>query len=286
MATTEIEILPIVDVAKPEPDDLRMYSVTTILGALDKPALLYWAAEETAKAAVTVAKSLAQRVDEDGAEATVKWLRDARFRRPKGMRSAAELGTAVHDALEQLALTGAFPEVDDEVRPFIEQADRWMQKFQPTYEAAEATVYSEKFGYAGTLDAIAVVGGVRFLLDYKSTRRGFDSRGNPSAPYAETVALQLAGYRYADYVATWRPRRYEHLRRRYYLLGESEKAAAAPVPTVDGCLVLHLTPEHCEAFPIRADEGVFDAFLFTLECFRWINETSKTVMGAPLVVPE
>ena len=42
-----------------------MYSVTTIIGALDKPALLYWAAEETAKAAVTVAKSLPTRIEED-----------------------------------------------------------------------------------------------------------------------------------------------------------------------------------------------------------------------------
>lgn len=277
-----LQIFDEVNVAKPAPDDLRMYSVTTILNALDKPALMYWAAEETAKAAVSVAKSLSLRVEEDGEEATIKWLRDARFRRPKGMRSATELGTAVHDALEQLALTGQWPEVDDEVRPFVEQADRWMQKFQPTYLAVESTVFNETYGYAGTLDAIAEVDGVRFLLDYKSSRKSFDGRGKPTSPYPEQVGLQLSAYRYAEYLAAWRPRRYEYQKRRYYLMGTAEKEAALPVPEVDACLVLHLTPEHCEAFPIKADEEVFQAFLFTLECFRWLNETSKTIMGDPL----
>ena len=279
----ELQILETVDVAKPEPEDLRMYSVTTILGALDKPALLYWAAEETAKAAVNVSKSLAARVEEDGEAETVKWLRDARFRRPKGIRSAAELGTAVHDVLEQYALTGTWPtDLDEEVRPFIEQADRWMQKFQPTYEAAEMTVYSPTYGYAGTLDTIMTVDGVRFLGDYKTSRKSFDNRGKPTSPYPEQVGLQLAAYRYADYAATWRPRRYEHMLRRYYLLGMDERESAVPVPEVDSCLVLHITPEHCEAFPINADEKVFDSFLYVLESFRWLNDTSKTIMGAPL----
>ena len=34
----------LVDVKKPADDDLRMWSVTTIIGCLDKPALMYWAA--------------------------------------------------------------------------------------------------------------------------------------------------------------------------------------------------------------------------------------------------
>ena len=269
-------------VEKPAETDVRMYSVTTIIGALDKPALLYWAAEQTAEAAVTVAKSLPARIEEDGRPEVVKWLRDARFRKPRGQRSATELGTAVHDALETLALTGKFPDVDAEVRPFIEQADKWMQRFQPTYEAAEMTVYNATYSYAGTLDAVGTIDGVRFLIDYKSSRKSFDNNGKPTSPYPEQVGLQLAAYRYAEYAATWRPRRYEYMRRRYYLLGMDEREASVPVPGVDGCLILHLTPEHCKAFPIDAGEEAFNAFLYTLECYRWVNATSKRIMGAPL----
>ena len=41
-----------IEVDKPDDDDLSLWSVTTIIGALDKPALLYWAAQQTADAAI------------------------------------------------------------------------------------------------------------------------------------------------------------------------------------------------------------------------------------------
>lgn len=278
----DIDEIGAIDVKKPEPEDLRMYSVTTILGVLDKPALVYWAANETADAAVRQAKYLAQRVESEGKEAVAKALAGARFASPPGGRTAKALGTAVHEALEHLALTGEFPTVDDEVRPFIEQADKWMQKFQPVYEASEMTTYSPQYGFAGTLDAIATIDGVRFLIDYKTSRKSVDNQGKPTTPYPEQVGLQLAAYRYAEYAATWRPRRYEYQRRRYYLLGMDERETAVPVPEVDTGLVLHLTPEHCVGFPINCDRIAFDAFLYSLECFRWVNEISKKIMGDPL----
>ena len=77
----------------PDPDDLRYWSVTTIIGALDKPALVYWAANETAKAAVAEAPVWQARLENEGPESAVDYLKGARFRRPKGQRSAAELGT-------------------------------------------------------------------------------------------------------------------------------------------------------------------------------------------------
>lgn len=274
---------PADDNAKPQPDDLRMWSVTTILGTLDKPALIPWAAKETAQAAVNAADSLAIRIAEDGEAETVKWLSGARFRRPRGQRSATELGTAVHAACEEYALTGRRPDVDDEVVPFLDQFDDWLQKFSPSFEATEVTVYSPTWGYAGTLDAVAVIDGVRFIVDYKTTRKTTDAKGNPTAPYPEQVALQLAAYRHAEYAAVWRPRRTYEFRRRYYLLGESERARAVPVPEVDTGLVLHLTPAHAVAYPIRCDAPVHDAFLHVIEAHRWVNEESKTVMSNPLM---
>lgn len=273
------------DDAKPAPDDIRMWSVTTIIGALDKPALVYWAAEETAKAAVNEMDAWQGLADRDAADA-VDWLKRARFRRPVGQRTAAELGTAVHEACEQYALSGIAPELDDEVRPFFEQFDRWLQQFQPSFEATEVTVYSPTYGYAGTLDAILTIDGVRFLVDYKTTRKETDSRGKATGPYPEQVALQLAAYRHAECAAVWRPRRFEQYRRRYYLLGPSERERAVPVPEVDTGLVLHLTPGHAMAYPMRCDAPVHDAFLHTLEAHRWVNEASKHVMGDPLLVPD
>jgi hypothetical protein len=285
-ALTPTELLTPVDVTAPLPDDERLWSVTTIINALDRPALLYWAAEQAAEAAIAVARSLPARVDEEGREAVVKWLRDARFRRPKGLRSATELGTAVHDACELYALTGRAPEVDDEVRPYLQQFDRWCQKFQPSYEAVEMTVFSPTYGYAGTLDAImrigSVDGRVRVIGDYKSSRKSYDDKGNPSGPYSE-VALQLGAYRGAELAAVWRPRRVEQMCRRYYLLSPEERQLAVPMPEVEGGVVIHITPEHCIAYPVRCDRPVHEAFLYVVEAARWLFEMSKHVIGEPLV---
>lgn len=270
-----------VDQAKPDPLDERFHSVTTIIGALEKKALQYWSAEQTALSAVRVAGTLSGRIAEEGEDAVVKWLRDARFRRPKGQRSASELGTAVHDACESYALTGERPTVDADVLPYLEQFDRWCQVWQPIYLAAEAAVYNRTYGYAGTLDAIAVIGGQRVILDYKSSKRSVDADGKPTGPYPE-VALQLAAYRHCELMATFRARRFEQYRRRYYLLNDIERAAGAEVPAVDGGIVIHITPDHCDARPVRCDSAVFEAFCFTLECFRWLQGLSKSVLGPPL----
>jgi hypothetical protein len=271
-----------VDVPKPEAEDQQFYSVTTIIGVLDKPALLYWSAEMAAKAAVKVAGSLSARIEEDGEEAVVKWLRDAMFRRPKGERTAAELGTAVHAACEEYALTGVKPVVDDEVRPFLDQFDAWAHQAQPKYSAVETTVYSPKWGFAGTLDAIIEIDGQVLLTDYKTTKKSLDGKGKETKPYGQ-VGYQLAAYRFAELAAVWRPRRFERFQRRYYLLGPDEKEMAVPMPKVDGGMAIHITPEHCRAYPIRCDEPVFDAFLYILEAFRAESELSKAIVGKPLV---
>lgn len=285
MSTTTAELgqAP-VDIKDAEPDDLRLWSVTTVIGALDKPALVYWSAEQTALAAVAAVKSLPQRIEEDGETETVKWLTGARFRRPRGQRSATELGTAVHEACEEYALTGVRPDVDAEVAPFLDQFDRWLDRFQPSYQATEVCVYHPTYGYAGTADAFLTIDGTRFLADYKTSRNTLDGKGNLRTPYPEQVGLQLAAYAGAELAAVWRPRRMEKFRRRYYLLSESERAQAVPVPTVDAGLAIQITPESCEAYPINISEPVFEAFLHVQEAARWVNETSKKVMGPALEV--
>lgn len=283
--------LPAIEDAEQRAGDLALWSVTTILGALDKPALLYWAAEQSALAAIHNEATWRGMLADDDPKCkhadkncpVVKWLRDARFRRPKGMRSATELGEAVHKACERYALTGTRPDVDDEVRPYLERFDGWLQRFGPSYQAVETAVYHPDLGYAGTADAWLTIDGVRYIADYKSTRTATDDKGNPTTPYPEQVALQLAAYRHAKYAAIWRPRRVEKFRRRYYLLGPDERGMAVPVPEVDTGLCIHITPESCEAFPVVCDERVFEAYLAAQDSARWLFQDSRRVMGDPLI---
>jgi hypothetical protein len=293
---------PALDVDKANDDDMTLWSVTTVIGALDKPALLYWAAEQAAIAAIDSQATWQAMLNDAGRAETVKYLRDARFRRPKLTLGADQLGTVVHAVCETYALTRqkpgrdyiaeqvrthAAPSVDMDteiavVATMLDQFDRWLQRFTPSYQATEVTVYHPGWGYAGTLDAALTIDGVRFITDYKTRRDALDSRGKPQTPYPEQTGLQLAAYRFATHAAVFRPRRFEKYRRRYYCLNPDEQAMAQPVPEVDTGLIILITPESCEAFPIRCDEEVHLAFGYTLEAFRWLNETSRLVLGDPL----
>jgi hypothetical protein len=308
MTATDVQLgLPPDDVKKPDDADARLWSVTTIIGCLDKPALLYWTADETARAAIRTDRTWKAMLDEQGEEETISWLSGARFRGNKDQLTSAQLGTVVHSCCEQYALTGQRPQ-DNEIASFIrqenntltkggieretvvvnqmlDQFDRWLQLWQPSYQAAEVTVYSPTYGYAGTCDGFLTIDGVPLIVDYKTSRKSYDKNGKPTGPYPE-AALQLAGYRYAEMAAVWRPRRYEKYRRRYYLLSPEEQAAAVPVPDVEGGVIIHITPEHCEAYPVRCDKEVHERFLFVQEAARWHYEMSKDAIGLPMVKGE
>jgi ATP-dependent exoDNAse (exonuclease V) beta subunit len=291
-----------VEVDKADDNDLTLWSVTTILKVLSSEALLYWSAEQAAEAAIDNAATWQAMLTDRGRDETVKWLRDARFRRPKTALSAANLGSATHKVCEHYALTGERPDRDfvagwvehygssqvnvraetDVIGRMLVQFDSWLQRFQPSYQATEVAVYHPTYGYAGQADAFLTIDGVRFVADYKTSRAAVDSRGKPKTPYPDQVGLQLAAYRNAEYAAVWRPRRTEKYRRRYYLLSTAEREMAVPVPEVDTGLCIQITPESCEAYPIRCDESVHHAFLYTLEAFRWAQQTSKHVMGEAL----
>jgi hypothetical protein len=273
-------------VERPADTDERLWSVTTIIDqSSSNRGLIEWAAGETARAAVGGMKSLQAIIDDDGPDAAIDWLIGARERPRRGERTAKQLGTDVHRACETYALTGERPEVDAEVAPFLEQFDRWCQAHQPVYEAAEMTVYSPTYGYAGTLDAILKVDGARVVTDYKSSKKDVDNRGKPRTPWPD-VALQLSAYRFADFAGPWRTRRYSYYGRRYYLLGTDERADAIDVPDVDGGLCLYLTPERCEAYPVRCDEPIFTAFLYAVERARWSLQTQRTVLGDAIPAPQ
>lgn len=302
--------LAVIDDAKPEEQDLRLWSVTTIIGVLDAPGLKFWAAEEAAVAAVRQQATWRGMIEDCPESCThtsarecaaVKWLRDAMNRRPKDRLSSRDLGTVVHALCEDYALTGIRPDqdrVEHEIRAageasvnvdleapvanaMLDRFDGWLQRFTPSYQATEVVVYNTQYGYAGTCDAFLTIDGVRFIADYKTTREPRDGKDKPKTPYPE-VALQLAAYRYAQDAAVWRPRRTEIRWRRYYLLSEAERALAVPPPEVDAGLCIHITPEACEGYPVECGPNVFDAFLYIQEAARWHLQDSKKAIGKPL----
>lgn len=276
------------EVERPAEGDQPFVSVSTILHVIDKPALVAWAANETADAAIEMGgQALDTLIDKMGVDEVRNTLSRARFRGPgPGRKSAKDLGSAVHQACEVYALTGERPEIDDpEVGVFVDRFEEWCDKAQPTYTAAELTVYHPTFGYAGTADCFLDLDGLPVIGDYKTTRKGHDDRGKPTHPWPE-AALQLAGLRYAEMAATWRARRYGPTwNSRVYLLSADELAMADPVPPVEAGVIIHITPEACAAYPMVCDERVYETFLHCLELYRWNDGLAKVAVGPAIEYP-
>lgn len=243
----------------------KFWSVTTIIGGgLPKPALLPWGIKSVAEVAVAKRKTLLAMTSEcetggnctpgdwcSSCDAAVRWLKSAPYQQRD---KAADLGTKIHEAAEAYKLGKPMPPWPDDIAPSMAQFERFLLAFAPTFEQVEQTVYHRAQRYAGTLDAILTLSdGKRVIVDYKTGK----------AVYPE-VALQLAAYRYAEYMR---------------LPDNTE----APVPEVDAAAVLHLLPGSWQFIDVRADQEVFTAFLYARETFRFMEELSKRVIGEALL---
>jgi hypothetical protein len=136
---------------------------------------------------------------------------------------AAATGTGVHEALEAWFATGTLPATtDDREVPFVEQAIRWAEEWNPRPIHLEPECYSES-GYAGSIDGLFQIGHDTVLLDYKT------------GGVFEEASMQLAAYAHAD--------------RLYPRIGEEPCAVLSggececpwePMPPVDRLAVLDL----------------------------------------------
>ena len=184
------------DRARFYPIDGREYpSVTTIIDVLDKPALMWWAANMERRAMETalldVLSGTGARDPEWVLGEMAKHLTKAKaFLKEKD--KAAAIGTAAHAYVEWMTRkmlgekVGPEPVIPDPAAIAVESWKEWAASVDFSPICAERTIYSRRDGYAGTLDWIARVRGVVTLGDYKTSK----------AIYAESH-LQNTAYRVA-----------------------------------------------------------------------------------------
>lgn len=228
------------------PDEPRIVpGVTGILRVLDKPALMPWAQGLVAEAAIAHRSELEGWVSVGGVDGAVSLLRKAaETQRDK----AAGIGSEVH-ALAEALVKGQQVTVPPDLAPYVTAYLNWQAAFEPEFLAVEEMVFSD-VGYAGTLDAICVIAGETWLLDYKTSK----------GTYSET-AMQLAAYARADFIG--RP-------------GDAGKYA---IPPIDQYGVVHIRPEGAELIPYDVTDEDYEAFLHVLGAHRWRQGKAKTVVG-------
>lgn len=226
---------------------VKVPGVTTILKALPKDALINWAANATADAAVN-------RWDELAALPPAARLKELQGARYADRDAAANRGTAVHALGEQL-VAGKQVEMPDELAGHVESYVRFLDEFDVDPVLVEAVVMSHRHGYAGTFDLMADIRGERWLLDIKTSRSGI---------FGET-ALQLAAYRYAD---------------TYVTPSGTEKE----LPPVDRCGAVHVRADGYDLRPLEAGPEQHRAFLYLQQVAVW-TETSRDLVGDALTPP-
>ena len=227
----------------------RVPGVTTILGdGVPKPALINWAANSTAEAAVDRWDELTELSPSE----RLKTLQGARYEKTD---RAKKRGTEVHGYAERLVKGEKVEGIPDELRGHVEAYVRFLDRYDVDPILVEATVISYRYGYAGTLDLIAEI------TDGKGERRTLllDIKTNEKGIFGET-ALQLAAYRYADVYT-------------------DEAGTEFPMPAVDGCGAILVNSDEAKLIPCTADESVMKSFRIAAAMRDLVN-SSRDLGGA------
>jgi hypothetical protein len=185
--------------------------------------------------------------------------------------------------VEQYAVHGAAV-VPEGFEPWDEQIRRFLEEHQPVFQAAEAPVYNLRYGYAGTLDLILDIGGLRCIVDAKTTDKDPDDPEVRSLPPYAEVALQLVAYARAEMIGTSPATMRTVNRRRYYVYDPA--LGYEPMPPVEGALALVLGPTFYRLVPVAIDDQVWQCFGYVREAARWQLEVARRVLGPDITPPQ
>jgi hypothetical protein len=221
-------------------------SVTAILnGGVPKPFLVRWAAKAAAEYAIAHLDHLRHLP----AGQAIREIKHAPFTKRD---NAAEVGDLVHAAVEAHALGQPRPTVPDHAAGYLAGFDRFVADHTPGFLAAEQTVYSRRYGYAGTFDLLATLPDHGLtLLDVKTGNRVYPE-----------VCLQLAAYAAADFIG-------------------HPDTTEQPLPAIQAGAVLHLRPGSYQLLPVPIGRGVLEAFLSALAVFRFATDLAPTLLPDP-----
>lgn len=227
-------------------------SITNVIGVKSKPGIAYWGYKQCGLFVAENWQMVTDLAQKDPA-AVVDLVKGAPNR---STASSSDRGDLVHLWIERRIKSGGKEPTTEEIEQHPDRSARQMwvsflrieARYNPTWLHSETTVWSDKYGYAGTIDWMAEIGGAVTLGDTKT--------GNNVYP---EVGMQIAAAHNADYAINedGRP----------FTLPEAEKFA-----------VLHIRPRYARLSPLSNMDESFKAFLGLRACFEWQSVYSDGVI--------
>lgn len=227
-------------------------SITNVIGMKDKPGIAYWGYKQCG---LFVAENLdtINALAEKDKPAVVDLVKGAPNRSTAG---SSDRGDLVHLWIERRIKSGGVEPTTEEVEQNPDSSARQMwvsflrieARYKPEWLLSETTVWSDKYGYAGTTDWVARIGGAITLGDTKT--------GNNVYP---EVGLQVSAAAYADY-------------------GINEDGKPFELPKFERFAVLHIRPRYARLSPLANMEENFRGFLGLRDIFEWQVEHSENVI--------
>jgi hypothetical protein len=210
----------------------KFASVTTILGVINKPALVHWGARTAASLV------LEDPVRYNTCEAAAGGIYGVRDR-------AADRGSLIHSIIEALS-RGADVNIEgilDHARGYVLGFLSWWTQVRPVTLFSEATVLNTQHHYAGTTDMIFATPSDKSvrLLDVKTSGDGY-----------REVSLQIEAYRRCDKLIP-------HV--------GGNPARPIEMPPVTATMVLLLREDG--TFRYEELRGDFEAFLAAKRLWEW-----------------
>jgi len=193
------------------PEGQTYPSVTTILKAVNKPALVAWAAREERKMILSALRGLMERTQKGTSKLQfMNRLDDAigeQKAHTKILNKAGDIGSEIHSMAEWVLRSelkqevGPEPELSDGAQQGFVAWDDWRQSVNLVPLLIEQTVYSDKHKYAGTLDLLCEMDLPPLDIDGNPTH--LEGRGHVMADWKSGKAIyvearmQTAAYREA-----------------------------------------------------------------------------------------
>jgi hypothetical protein len=167
---------------------------TTILGILNKPALMYWAANMSSDYFLEHIEP-GKSYDEMELEAIWKNAKKAHTQKKD---YSASLGSKVHKWVEDY-INGKDPgmPVNKDMQGAVERWLGWVDEHDIEFLLAEQFVFSKKYKYAGQADFICKIDGKLWLGDLKTSNAIYDSYFAQVGAYLEA---RVEEYPEEDYV--------------------------------------------------------------------------------------